>query len=50
MKCDCDEAFSVVVTPRHLAANAAGVRYGWVVTLPSPLVDLAVDSGPSVRR
>jgi hypothetical protein len=26
----------VVVTPRHFAANAAGVRLGWVVTLPFP--------------
>ena len=42
MKCSWEAAFSVVVAPRHLAANAAGVRVGWVVTLPSPLVDLAV--------
>ncbi len=33
MKWDWDDAFSVVVTPRHLAAKAAGVRVGWVVTL-----------------
>jgi hypothetical protein len=30
MKWDWAEAFSVVVTPRHLAANAAGVSVGWL--------------------
>jgi len=30
MKWDCDDAFSVVVTPRHFAANSAGVNVGWV--------------------
>jgi hypothetical protein len=40
------------VTPCHFAANAAGVRLGWVVTLrclPSPAGQLAVDLGASVR-
>ena len=36
MKCSCDAAFSVVVTPRHFSTNAFGVRVGWVDTLPSP--------------
>jgi uncharacterized DUF497 family protein len=52
MKCSWAEAFSVVVTPCHFAANAAGVRLGWVVTLrrlPSPAGQLAVDSRASVR-
>jgi hypothetical protein len=30
MKWDCEEAFSVVVTPRHLAANSAGVSVRWL--------------------
>jgi hypothetical protein len=30
MKWDCAEAFSVVVTPRHFSAKAAGVRVGWL--------------------
>jgi hypothetical protein len=29
MKWDCGDAFSVMVTPRHLAANSAGVSVGW---------------------
>jgi hypothetical protein len=32
MKCSWEAAFSLVVTPSHFAANAAGVRVGWVVT------------------
>ena len=39
MKCSCEAAFSVVVTPRHLAAKAAGVRVGWVVKLPYPSIE-----------
>jgi hypothetical protein len=31
MKCDCDEAFSVVVTPRHFFANSPGVSVGCVI-------------------
>jgi uncharacterized DUF497 family protein len=49
MKCSWEAAFSVVVTPRHFAANAPGARVGWVVTLPFPARQLVVDSGPSVR-
>jgi hypothetical protein len=33
MKCDCDEAFSVVVTPRHFSTNSAGVRVDGVLIL-----------------
>lgn len=46
IKCSQAEAFSFVVNPRHFAANAAGVRLGWGVTLrclPSPVGQLAVD-------
>ena len=37
MKWDWADAFSVVVTPRHLAAKAPGVSVGWIVTLPFPV-------------
>lgn len=32
MKCDCDDAFSVVVTPRHFLANSPGVSVGWLTS------------------
>jgi hypothetical protein len=36
MKWDWDDAFSVVVTPRHFCANACGVSSASVVKLPYP--------------
>ena len=36
MKCSWEAAFSVVVTPRHFWANAAGVKVGWVTAPLSP--------------
>jgi hypothetical protein len=37
MKWDWAEAFSVVVTPCHLAAKAAGVSVGWLNEPPFPI-------------